>query len=329
VFDRLKYDPATRHIPVDIVSVDEEDTRGLRLGAINYLRKPVSRDVLIDALENTRAFLERRVRRLLVVIPVPANRQSVVEFIAGADLEITAVGTLEQASAAFEKGLFDCLVLDMDLPAMSAMELLRKLRPDRSQRYLPVILFSERRLTRREAAELKKVGQGLVIREAGTREQLFDLTALFLHREIGRLPAPQREMLERYYVADPLLAGRKVLIVDDDIRNIFALTTVLERYQMKVRSAENGRDAIECLKQIPDIDIVLMDIMMPGMDGYDTMGAIRRIESLKAIPILALTAKAMKGDREKCLEAGATDYLAKPVDTEKLLSLLRVRLYKA
>ncbi|PYL00295.1 MAG: hypothetical protein DME19_05575 [Verrucomicrobia bacterium] len=175
---------------------------------------------------------------------------------------------------------------------------------------------------------MKKVGPDIVVREASSREELLDLTALFLHREIPRLSAPKREMLKKLHEADPVLAGKSVLVVDDDIRNIFALTTVLERYNMKVNSAENGREAIEFLKRTPGIDVVLMDIMMPGMDGYDTIATVRNIDSLRSLPILALTAKAMKGDREKCLEAGASDYLAKPVNSEQLLSLLRVWLYR-
>jgi len=207
------------------------------------------------------------------------------------------------------------------------VELLQRIRPNPVQGCLPVVLYGERRLTSREAAEFKKVGRKIVIHTAASPEQLFDLTALLLHRPLSRLPAPKREMLDKLHLNDPMLAGKKVLLVDDDIRNIFTLTTVLERYQMKVLSVDNGRDAIEFLRKTPDIDVVLMDIMMPGLDGYSTMAAIRQIDSPNSPPVLALTAKAMTGDREKCLEAGATDYLAKPVNTEQLLSLLRVWLY--
>jgi len=329
VFDRLKHDPSTRHIPINIISVEVEDRRGLRLGALNYLTKPAAREDLVKALDNTKAFVNRRVRNLLVVSPSAAQRLDVADLIGSGDVQTTGVASAEEALQAQADQVFDCLVLDPDLPDLSGMKLLQKLRPHPTQRSLPVVLFSDRKLTRKEAAELKKIPADVVIHEANSPERLLDLTALFLHRDIAALPPLKRAMLARLHVTDPVLTGRKVLIVDDDIRNIFALTSVLERYSMKVRSAENGRDGIEFLQQNPDVDVVLMDIMMPGMDGYDTIAAIRHNDSFKSLPILALTAKAMKGDREKCLEAGATDYLAKPVNTEQLLSLLRVVLQAA
>src|SRR5205823_6466159 len=327
VLDRLKHDPATRHIPVDIISVEEDERRGLLLGAIHYLKKPVAREDLIQVLDCTKAFVKRRTRNLLLVAQDPEQRQSITELIGDGEVQITAAANAEEAAAALADGLFECIVLDTEFCGRSGVELLQRIRPNPVQGCLPVVLYGKRRLTSQEAAEFKNVGRKIVIHTAASPEQLFDLTALLLHRPLSRLPASKREMLDKLHLNDPMLAGKKVLLVDDDIRNIFTLTTVLERYQMKVLSVDNGRDAIGFLKKTPDIDVVLMDIMMPGLDGYSTMAAIRQSDSPNSPPVLALTAKAMTGDREKCLEAGATDYLAKPVNTEQLLSLLRVWLY--
>jgi CheY-like chemotaxis protein len=326
VFDRLKHDRATRHIPVDIISVEEDDRRGLRLGAMAYLKKPVAREDLVKTLDDAMEFTRRNTRNLLLLTRDACQCQDLPELLGSGDLQITLAASAHEASDATATTRFDCVVLDLNLP--SGLKLLHELRPHAYQRYLPVVLYAERKVTPKEAAQLKRIPAGVVVHEATSREQLLDLTALFLHREVLRLSASGRQILDRTHTSDALLAGKKVLIVDDDIRNIFALTTVMERYSMQVLSAENGRDGIELLNQHKDIDVILMDIMMPGMDGYDTIAAIRQRDLFKDLPMLALTAKAMKGDREKCLKAGATDYLAKPVNTEQLLSLLRVWLYK-
>jgi hypothetical protein len=229
---------------------------------------------------------------------------------------------------ALKSGHFDCLVLDLGLPDMSGFELIEQIKQQPHLGYLPIVVYTGKELTPQEETQLRRISDTIIIKDVRSPERLLDETALFLHRVQANLPAPKRQMLEQLQQNDPILAGKKVLIVDDDVRNIFALTSLLERYQMQVLYAENGRDGIAMLQNHPEINIVLMDVMMPEMDGYETMRAIRQISQFKSLPTIALTAKAMKGDREKCIEAGASDYITKPVDTEQLLSLLRVWLYK-
>jgi CheY-like chemotaxis protein len=256
------------------------------------------------------------------------QRRQVVELMDDGDVTLVTAATTAEALEALAATPFDCVVFDPDWPTDAGTTLLRQFQPHPSQGCLPVVLYRRRPPTRGEAGELKQVQAGVVVREASSLEHLFDLTALFLHCDLAKISADRRELLEKSRLTDPALAGKNVLVVDDDIRNIFALTALLERHKVNVFPAETGREAIEFLQKSPGIDGVLMDIMMPGMDGYDTIAAVRQIDALKSLPILALTAKAMKGDRDKCLQAGATDYLAKPVNVEHLLSLLRVWLYK-
>jgi len=223
---------------------------------------------------------------------------------------------------------FDCCVIDLRLPDMSGFDVLNRLRDNAEMRDLPVVVFTGKDLSGAEEERLRVAAKSVVLKDVQSPERLFDETALFLHRVIADLPESKRQLLERLHGSNDVLRKRKVLVVDDDARNIFALTTVLENHEMDVLSATNGRQAIELIQQTPDLSVVLMDIMMPEMDGYETMREIRKDPRLRTLPILALTAKAMKGDREKCLEAGASDYVAKPVNTEQLLSLLRVWLYR-
>jgi CheY-like chemotaxis protein len=234
----------------------------------------------------------------------------------------------QQALSTLKSGHFDCMVLDLALPDMGGVDLLDAIGKHGNMRTMPVVLYPAPELDRKEVAKLRRIAKNLVLKEAPSPERLLDETALFLHRSHASLSEPKRRMLEEIQAADSVLAGRQVLIVDDDLRNIFALSSVLERQHMKVLFAENGRDGIEVLENNPSIEIVLMDIMMPEMDGYDTMRAIRRIPRFKQLPIITLTAKAMKGDRDKCISAGASDYITKPVDVAQLLSLLRVWLHK-
>jgi len=223
---------------------------------------------------------------------------------------------------------FDCCVVDLRLPDMTGFELLDRVQADAELRDLPIVVFTGKELTDEEERRLKTVAKSIVLKDVQSPERLFDETALFLHRVVADLPEQKRFMLDRLHGSNEVLHGRKVLVVDDDARNIFALTTVLENHDMEVVSATNGRQAIDLIRETPDLSVVLMDIMMPEMDGYETMREIRRQPEFRTLPILALTAKAMKGDREKCLQAGASDYIAKPVNTEQLLSLLRVWLYR-
>ncbi|HEU4325932.1 MAG TPA: response regulator, partial [Roseiflexaceae bacterium] len=327
VFDRLKHDPTTRHIPVHIISGRDERQRGLELGALAYLQKPATRDALLDAFGGIQGFLERKVRNLLVIEDDDAQRRSIVELVGNGDVQTTAVGTATEALEALGSQPFDCVVLDLGLPDMPGVELIRQIKRTVGARNLPIIVFTGKELSRREETELKRVSSSIIIKDVSSMERLLAETALFLHRVESNLPPPTRELLEQLHRVDPVLVGKKVLIVDDDVRNIFALTSALERHQMQVIYAENGRDGIEMLQSNPDTSVVLMDVMMPEMDGYETMRAIRKIKKYKGLPIIALTAKAMKGDREKCIEAGASDYITKPVDVDQLTSLLRVWLY--
>jgi len=327
VLDRLKRDPSTRHIPVHVMSASRERERALRSGAISYLNKPVSKESLTEEFTRIQKFLMGGKRSLLVVDDEEAQRDAIKALIGESDVDIQAVGTGEEALAALRAAHFDCMVLDLTLPDISGFDLLDIIGKDLKLRDLPVVINTAKELNRKEVAKLKRYAKTIVIKDARSPERLLDETALFLHRAQASLPEAQRRMLEQVHAADSGLAGRKVLIVDDDLRNIFALSSLLERQQMLVSFAENGRDGIEVLERDPSIEIVLMDIMMPEMDGYDTMRAIRRIPKFRSLPIITLTAKAMKGDRDKCIAAGASDYITKPVDVAQLLSLMRVWLH--
>jgi CheY-like chemotaxis protein len=268
------------------------------------------------------------VRRLLVVEDDPAEQLSVTELLGHSDVEITTAGTGAAALAALRAGSFDCVVLDLRLPDMSGFELLAQVQEDSELRGTPIVVFTGRELTDGEETELRKVAKSIVLKGVRSPERLLDETALFLHRVIADLPEAKQHMIEALHESDEPLSGRKVLVVDDDIRNIFALNSLLERHSMQVITATNGQEAIKLVESTDDLSLVLMDVMMPEMDGYETMRRIRSMHQFRLLPIIALTAKAMKGDREKCLEAGASDYVAKPVNTDQLLSLVRMWLHR-
>jgi CheY-like chemotaxis protein len=327
VLDRLKHDPETSHIPVHIITVEEERQRALKQGAFNHVQKPVSREDLGKAFDDIGEFTQR-VRKLLIVEDDDVQRMSVVELIGNGDVKTTAVATGQEALDILKDERFDCMVLDLRLPDMSGFELIEKLQTDLGRHDLPIIIYTGKELTRKEEMHLKKVADAIIVKEASSPERLLAETALFLHRVEANLPEPKRRMLAKFHRSDPVLAGRKVLVVDDDVRNIFALTSALEAYNMEVVHAENGQEGIDLLKATPDIEAVLMDIMMPEMDGYEAITAIREMDQFKQLPIIALTAKAMKADRDHCLEVGASDYISKPLDIDQLLSLLRVWLYR-
>jgi CheY-like chemotaxis protein len=328
VLSHLKKDPVTRHIPVQIVTIEEERRHGLERGAFSYINKTVTPDELGAAFDRMQEFSKRKTKRLLVVDDDEAERNSIVELIAHADVEIVTVGTGAEAWNMMNDQSFDCVVLDLRLPDISGFELLEKVQAEPSLHELPIVVFTGKELSLDEEARLRKFAKSIIIKGVQSPERLLDETALFLHRVTPDLPAEKQRMLERLHNTDEALSGRKVLVVDDDVRNIFALTGLLERHEMQVVSATNGREAISILNETPDVAFVLMDIMMPEMDGYETTRVIRKNSQHKLLPIVALTAKAMKGDREKCLEAGASDYIAKPVNTEQLLSLMRVWLHR-
>jgi CheY-like chemotaxis protein/signal transduction histidine kinase/HAMP domain-containing protein len=328
VLNHLKQDPATRHIPVQMLTLDEDRHHGLARGAFSFVTKPISPDALRGALSRIKEFVAPRQRRLLVVEDNPAEQMSIAELLGYDDLELMTAANGEEAFKALQEQQFDCVVLDLRLPDMSGFDVLERLRDTPGLSELPVVVFTGKELSPDEDARLHTLARSVVVKGVESPERLLDETSLFLHRVITDLPPEKQKMLDRLHRSDDALTGKKVLVVDDDIRNIFALSSVLERRGMSVLTAGTGREAVAKLESTPDPAIVLMDIMMPEMDGYETMQAIRRNPRFQRLPIIALTAKAMKGDREKCLEAGASEYLAKPVNTEQLLSALRVWLHR-
>jgi CheY-like chemotaxis protein len=328
VLDRLKRHPDTRHIPVHIISGADRRQQGLRLGAIAWLDKPADTESLDGVFTWIARFIDRRVKRLLVVEDDPAQRTSIVELIRHDDVEITAVDSAQAALGELEAQHFDCMVLDLGLPGMSGFELLERVKDDAARRDLPIIIYTGREISEQEEMRLRQYAETIIVKDVHSPERLLDETALFLHRVEAELPVQKRRMLEQLHSSDERFLGRRILVVDDDVRNVFSLTSVLEAHGMEVSFAESGQAALDMLQAGMPVELVLMDVMMPGMDGYDTIRAMRERPELSTLPIIALTAKAMKGDREKCIEAGASDYITKPVDTDQLLSLLRVWLYQ-
>jgi CheY-like chemotaxis protein len=328
VLNQLKRDPNTRHIPVQILTVEEERQYGLERGAFSFMNKPLTTDGLEEAFDRIKSFTSPRLRQLLVVEDDPAEQMSIGELIGHNDVEITTASTGAEALARMREKTFDCVVLDLRLPDISGFDLLTEIQQDPKLRDTPIVVFTGRELTDSEEGELRKKAKSIVLKGVRSPERLLDETALFLHRVIADMPASKQQMIEELHQSDEPLQGRKVLVVDDDIRNIFALNSLLERHDMQVVSATNGQDAIDLVEDTADLSLVLMDIMMPEMDGYETMRRIRANPKFRYLPIIALTAKAMKGDREKCLEAGASDYVAKPVNTDQLLSLVRMWLHR-
>jgi CheY-like chemotaxis protein/signal transduction histidine kinase len=328
VLNNLKRNPDTRHIPVQILTIEEERQYGLERGAFSFIRKPLTTEDLEAAFDRIREFTQPRMRQLLVVEDSPAEQMSIRELLGHDDIEIATASNGTEALELLSERNFDCIVLDLRLPDMSGFELLDRMQQDAKLLDVPVVVYTGRELSDLEQGELRRKAKSIVLKGVQSPERLLDETALFLHREIGKLPPAKQRMIDALHQSDEPLRNRKVLVVDDDIRNIFALNSLLERHNMEVINANNGQDAIRLIQETPDLALVLMDIMMPEMDGYETMRRIRGEPAFKRLPIIALTAKAMKGDREKCLEAGASDYVAKPVNTEQLLSLVRMWLHR-
>ncbi|MEA3106051.1 MAG: hypothetical protein QOI88_656 [Gammaproteobacteria bacterium] len=328
VLSQLKQDATTRHIPVQIVTLDEDRHHGLARGAFSFLHKPTTPEGLGGAFARIKGYASPRRKHLLLVEDDEAERKGVAELLGHEDIKITAADTGAKALAQLRDDPPDCVVLDLKLPDMSGFEVLERIRDDEALRDVPVVVFTGRQLSADEDARLHTMARSVVVKGVESPERLLDETALFLHRVVADLPLAKQEMLKRLHSSDEDLMHRTVLLVDDDSRNIFALSSVLERRGMEVLTATTGSEAIAVLESRTDVAIVLMDIMMPGMDGYETIQAIRTQPGFRRLPILALTAKAMKGDREKCLEAGASDYLAKPVNVEQLLSALRMWLHR-
>jgi CheY-like chemotaxis protein len=328
VLSQLKQNALTRHIPVQIVTLDEDRQHGLARGAFCFVTKPASTENIEATLSRIKDFAVPRRKRLLVIEDNAAEQLSITALLEHDDIEIVTAGTGAEGLDLLNEQRFDCAVLDLRLPDMSGFEVLEALRGDGSLSDLPVIVFTGRELSAEEDAQLHTMARSIVVKGVESPERLLDETSLFLHRVVTDLPADKQQMIERLHRSDEDLVGRVALLVDDDARNIFALSSMLERRGMRVLTAANGSEAIRLVNSAPDIAIVLMDIMMPEMDGYQTIAAIRENPSFRRLPIIALTAKAMKGDREKSLEAGASEYLAKPVNTEQLLSAMRSWLHR-
>jgi signal transduction histidine kinase/DNA-binding response OmpR family regulator/HAMP domain-containing protein len=326
LLDILKHNPETRHIPVSVISVEEPMQRYLHMGALGVVHKPAGKEVLMEALVRTRRMIERDIKTLLVAIGDDAERAGVAGALGGESVEIVEACSRDEAIDALRRNQVDCLVIGQALRDVSAAEFIKEIARSQTATRLPIVVYGADD-SGGDRQGPRKLAEVLVIKGAQTLQALLAETTLFLHQAVSGLSSGKRDQLLAFMRGGaPDLAGKTVLIVDDDIRNIFALTGALEQHGMTVLNAENGKDGIECLKDNPDTDVVLMDIMMPELDGYDTIRIMRGLDGFRDLPIIAVTAKAMKGDREKCIEAGASDYLSKPVNVEQLLSLLRVRL---
>ncbi len=328
VLSQLKHNPLTRHIPVQIITLDEDRQHALARGAFSFVNKPTTTEGVSAALSQIKEYAKPRRKRLLIVEDNAAEQISIKELLGHHDIEIVTTDTGEGALSTLRDNPCDCVVLDLRLPDMSGFEVLDRIRNDDQLSNVPVVVFTGRELSVEEDAELHTMARSIVVKGVESPERLLDETSLFLHRVITELPIDKQRMLEKLNSSDEDLVGRTALLVDDDARNIFALSSVLERRGMKVLTATTGSEAVALVESNPQIAVVLMDIMMPQMDGYQTIGVIRENPALRRLPIIALTAKAMKGDREKCLEAGASDYLAKPVNTEQLLLAIRMWLHR-
>jgi CheY-like chemotaxis protein len=311
-----------------MLTLDEDRQHGLARGAFSFVVKPATSEVIVAALSKIKDYAAPRRKRLLVIEDNAAEQLSIGELLSHDDVEIVAAGTGAEGLELLNEQRFDCVVLDLRLPDMSGFEVLEEMRKDDSLSEVPVIVFTGRELSAEEDARLHTMARSIVVKGVESPERLLDETSLFLHRVVTQLPPEKQEMIERLHRSDDDLIGRTVLLVDDDARNIFALSSMLERRGMQVLTAANGSEAIRLAKSTPNLALVLMDIMMPEMDGYQTIAAIREDPTFRRLPIIALTAKAMKGDREKSLEAGASEYLAKPVNTEQLLSAMRSWLHR-
>ena len=328
VLQRLKEHAATRHIPVHVISVEDRVEAAMHMGAIGYAVKPTTREELKDVFARLEAKLTQKVKRVLLVEDDDLQRDSIARLIGDEDIEITAVGLAQDALEQLRTTNFDCMIIDLKLPDMLGNDLLKRMSTEDICSFPPVIVYTGRNLTRDEETELRKYSRSIIIKGARSPERLLDEVTLFLHKVESKLSHERQRMLKTARSRDKVFEGRKILLVDDDVRNIFALTSALEHKGAVVVIGRNGREAIERLNEVEDIDLVLMDVMMPEMDGYEATIEIRKDPRWRKLPIIAVTAKAMKDDQERCLQAGSNDYLAKPIDLDRLFSLIRVWLPK-
>jgi CheY-like chemotaxis protein len=324
ILDRLKHDAATRHIPVHVISGDENRRRGLALGAMTCLEKSAGKDNLNAAFDSIHHSIARRVRKLLLIVGERSRPAALQELVGGKGVEVVVAASGVEGRGILNEKYFDCIAIGMDLADVPVPQLIEEIESETGSQTPPIVVLGGEETGRDMEPRLRALSRHSVVRYANAPERLLEETVLFLHRAQTDLSETQLEILAASGRNDRSLSGKKVLVVDDDVRNIFALTTVLEQHNLLVIHAENGRAGIEALLNTPGVDGVLMDIMMPEMDGYQTMRAIRQIPELRTLPIIAVTAKAMKGDRAKCIEAGASDYITKPVDLDQLFSVLRV-----
>ncbi|MDR4497315.1 MAG: response regulator [Candidatus Scalindua sp.] len=327
VMTRLKEDPETRHIPVHIVSATDNKSDAMRMGAVNYLTKPVSQEALVQAFHKLNKIISKGVKELLVVEHNENQAKALTKFIGNGDVRITVAPTAAEAYDHVLSGNFECMILDLRLPDMSGLELLSKIRKNEDVGYIPIIVYTGKELTKQEKIIIDKYAESIIVKGADSERRILDETTLFLHRVEANLPKEKQDILRMLHDKEEILANKKILVVDDDMRNVFSIKKVLEGKGLQVNVGRNGKEGLERLEKDPNIDLILMDIMMPEMDGYEATRKIREQERFKDIPVIALTAKAMKDDRLKCIEAGANDYLAKPIDTDRLFSMLRVWLY--
>ena len=328
VMERLKSNRETRHIPVYFISAHDRKLDAMKMGAIGFLTKPVEPDLLNGVFDKIESIISRKIKKVLVVEDDKDMRRSIEELLVNTDVKITSVEKGKTALDKVKKEEFDCMVLDLGLKDISGFDLIEKIKSGEGMEELPIIIYTGRDLDKAEEQKLRKHAESIIIKGAKSPERLQDEVSLFLHKVVSGISDGKKSGAKKAGGNEDLLAGKRILIVDDDVRNIFALSSVLGEREMNVDVAENGREALEFLDKTEQIDLVLMDIMMPEMDGYEAMTQIRKKQHYKNLPIIALTAKAMKGDRQKCIEAGASDYLSKPIDVEKLLSLMQVWLYK-
>ena len=329
VLDRLKHDDETRHIPIHVISAADHSQTALALGAVGYLLKPAKREQLAEVLEGLQAKLASRMRRILIVEDDEVQRDAVAKLLRTQDVETVGVGTAAECLEQLRQQTYDCMVLDLSLPDASGFSLLETLSKDGDHSFPPVIVYTGRDLSADEEQRLRRYSNSIIIKGAKSPERLLDEVSLFLHQVVSELPPEQRKMIEKARHRDAALEGRRILIVEDDVRNVYSLTSVLEPRGALTQIARNGQEALDALEAVGDdpartIDLVLMDVMMPVMDGLTATSRIRNDARWSRLPIVMLTAKAMPDDQKKCLAAGANDYMAKPIDVDKLLSLVRV-----
>jgi CheY-like chemotaxis protein len=328
VLKQLKADPDLRHIPVQIISGYDFRNEGKALGAFDFVKKPVSKEALQESFDKIEDFMNRKLKRLLIIEDNHEQNKAICELIGNGDVKCSSAFSGKEAINMLRAEKFDCIIVDLGLPDTGGFELLQTIKSDTHLNKIPIVVYTGKDLTKEENNLLNKLASTVVLKTVHSLERLLDETTLFLHRVESRLPKEKQKIIRKLHKSDEVLRDKTVLVVDDDMRNIYSLTNALEEEGLHCVVAENGKVAVQMVKENSSIDLILMDIMMPEMDGFEATRAIRGMVEFKKIPIIALTAKAMKGDREKCLEAGMSDYISKPVNVEQLLSLMRVWLYR-